>query len=48
MKIIVIFYWLRSNDEEKVLYMSSTDTILVIVLDAEMKMRAGDACGVFQ
>ena len=31
--------------EKKCLHTSSTDTILVIVLDAGMKMRAGDECG---
>lgn len=31
--------------KKKFPYMSSTDTILVLVLDAGMKMRAGDECG---
>lgn len=31
--------------KKKCPYMSSTDTILVIVLDAGMKMREGDECG---
>lgn len=31
--------------KKKCPYMSSTDIILVILLDAGMKMRAGDECG---
>lgn len=32
--------------KKKCPYMSSTDIILVMMLDAGMKMRAGDECGV--
>lgn len=34
--------------KKKCLHTSSTDTILVIVLDAGVKMRAGDDCGVLR
>lgn len=34
--------------KKKCLHTSSTDTILVIVLDAGMKMGAGNDCGVLR